>query len=341
MANRTTFTNDIGLPEELVPMLVDKTSACEYASIKRDGTPITVPVGTFPGENGSTIDIATGLAYPTKAERARKNPQVCLLYSDPKGSRVENPPIILVYGRATVRDANLQANTDRYVREGMARSKTFGRLPPFIIRRMTGYLARIWISVTPLKLLWWPNADMEKSPKQWNAPEGTIAPPSDPPPKPLLTLHKPLVAPSSDWKKDLNYAIDQLGTPILTVVNEDGYPVPFRVRSGSLHSDMVDLELLSAMPVEAKGRACLTFHTLQLKNGEMTRNDNMTFIGDVSLDGNGALFKVERRLGEIALRGGLKNTLSFFSIIRAMGKRVATEAERRGQPVPKVQLPVS
>jgi hypothetical protein len=44
-------------------------------------------------------------------ERARRNPKVCLFFSDPVGSGLNNPPIVLVQGLATVRDMGIPANT--------------------------------------------------------------------------------------------------------------------------------------------------------------------------------------------------------------------------------------
>ena len=79
MSDNVQFRNILGLPEELVPLLVGNWSL-EYASMKKDGTPVTIPLIPFPGEDGRTIDINTGLAYTTKAERARNNPRVPLDY---------------------------------------------------------------------------------------------------------------------------------------------------------------------------------------------------------------------------------------------------------------------
>jgi len=330
------FSNGIGLPQDLVPLLVD--GLCEYGSIKRDGTPITSPVIPFPGENGRTIDVQTGITYSSKAERARKNPQVCLLYSEPKASPIEKPPIILVYGQATVYDSDLQANTDRYIRMNLARFTLFRMLPAFILRQMDGYFARIWIAVTPVKLLWWPEGDMGATPQQWHAAEGTEAPPSDPPPGPLPTPHKPLVNTSTDWCKDIAYAFDRLGKPIITVVDEDGYPVPFRARGGSLESDGVHLDLPSAMPAEARGRACLTFHTLKVQKGEMVSNENMSFVGQVSGDKRAALFKVERCLPNVSFSRDPAGVVSLIRSFIRMRKRLKSEAARRGQPVPTVRL---
>jgi hypothetical protein len=337
MQNDQTLTKTIELPQELVPTLM--TSVCEYASLKKDGTPITSPVIPFPGMDGRTIDVQTGLAYPMKAERARKNPQVCLLYSEPKASPVEKPPTVLVYGQACVYDSDLQANTDRYVRMNLARFKMLRPMPAFILRQMDGYLARIWIAVTPLKMLWWPEGDMGATPQQWHAPEGTQAPPCDPPPGPLPNPHKPLVDPPTDWRKDITYAFDRLGIPILTVVDEDGYPVPFRANGGVLGTEGIHLDLPATMPVEAGGRACLTFHTLKVQNGEMVSNENMSFVGEVSGDGYEALFKVERCLPIFSFRRDPAGAVALISSIFRMGKRLEVEAARRGQPVPTVRKP--
>ena len=336
MQSVLTSTNSIGLPQDLVPLLMD--GVCEYASLKKNGTPITSPVIPFPGENGRTIDVQTGLTFPTKAERARNNPQVCLLYSEPKASPLERPPTVLVYGQATVYDSNLQANTDRYVRMSLTRFSLFRPLPAFILRWMNGYLARIWIAVTPLKLLWWPEGDMGVSPQQWHAPEGTQAPPSDPPPGRLPTPHKPLADTPTDWRKDIAYAFDRLGAPIITVVDEDGYPVPFRARGGSLRADGVHLDLPSAMPMEARGCACLTFHTLKVQKGEMVSNENMSFVGEVSGDRGDALFKVERCLPIISASRDPAGVVSLIFGFSRMRKRLEVEAARRGQPVPKINL---
>jgi hypothetical protein len=336
MERDLSFSNALGLPEELVPLLVDSW-ACEYASLKKNGTPITHPLLSFPGEDGRTIDITTGLAYPSKAERARNNPKVCLLYSDPIASQIENPPVTLVYGHATVYDSDLQANTDRYVQASLSRMKMFAQMPGFMLRWMRAYLARIWIAVTPLKVLWWPEGDMEKTPKLWRAPEGTQAPLSDPKPEPLSTPHKPWMDTHSDWRKEITYAFDKLGSPFLTVVDEEGYPVPFRVQSGSLQSDGVSLDISPAMPTDTRGRACLTFHSIKVKNGEMVSNDNKSFLGTMSEDG--VSFKVKRQLDSSQIKFDLGGMLSFVSMIRRLGERVDAEAGRRGQPVPKIRLP--
>jgi hypothetical protein len=71
--------------------IFERAITVEYASMTRSGAPITVPVTPFMGENGATLDVSTGLTYPTKAERARRNPRVALLYADHIGSGLADP----------------------------------------------------------------------------------------------------------------------------------------------------------------------------------------------------------------------------------------------------------
>lgn len=71
--------NPAGWPEELLP-LFERAITVEYASLTRANTPVTYPVPPYVGDEVLTLDVSTGLTYPTKAERARRNPNVALLY---------------------------------------------------------------------------------------------------------------------------------------------------------------------------------------------------------------------------------------------------------------------
>lgn len=337
MSSKTESANLAALPEELVPLLGEKTLTCEFASIKGDGTPINAPLVPYLGENGRTVDLATGLAYPLKADRARKNPKVSLLYAEPLAALIEDPPVILIQGQATIYDADLQANFDRFMRLNRA-SETFAKTPSFLIRWLSGYLARIWISVTPLKVLWWPQGDLSRPPEKWLAPPATQAPPSDPPPKPLARPHKAIVSTTADWRTELEQALLQMGRPTLTVVDEDGYPAPFRVAGASLDDGGARLVLPGAMPTKARGRACLNFYTLQVKDDEMVANETVSFIGHVTGEDDEALFAVERQLPNLNIRSGFRGTISNVLEMRRIGKRAEAEAARRGQSPPQVRL---
>jgi hypothetical protein len=77
----------------------------------------------------------------------------------------QDAPVVLVQGLATVRDADLQANTDRYVRVALAKApEMFRGTPRFLLRRLDFYFARIWIQVTPIRLCWWPSTALDQAP---------------------------------------------------------------------------------------------------------------------------------------------------------------------------------
>ena len=63
--------NPAGWPADLLPVF-ERSITCEFASLTRQGTPITFPVTPYLGEDERTLDVSTGLTYPAKAERARR-----------------------------------------------------------------------------------------------------------------------------------------------------------------------------------------------------------------------------------------------------------------------------
>lgn len=303
----------------------------EYASLTAKGQPITYPVTPYVGEN--TLDVSTGLTYPTKADRARRNPKVALLYSDSVGSGLKNPPTALVYGYAAVRDHNLQANTDRYVRESIRRfPQTYNNMPSFVLKRMNWYFARIWIEVTPIKILWWENGALDSAPQVWRAAAPAMPSLLDPPPagvNPGAWKDAP-----PDWRASVTHAVRAMGNPVLTVVDAEGFPVPFRVKHANAASDGFDLDLYGGMPTLAQGFACLTFHTHpEVFNGQ----ENLVFVGKVQPNGH---FQVERQLADWSLKGGsLGATVSMMINGRKLAPRMKAEAARRGQPIPVINLP--
>src|SRR3712207_8774554 len=108
------------LPED-VQAVFDRFITTEFTTIDRRGQPITWPVTPYYSPGDQCIDVTTGLGYPKKADDARANPMVALLFSDPTGSGLERPPMVLVQGTAEVDDRDLKRNRERYERESGAK----------------------------------------------------------------------------------------------------------------------------------------------------------------------------------------------------------------------------
>src|SRR5205085_3493297 len=131
-------------------------------TIDRVGQPITWPVTPYYSPGAPCIDVTTGLGYPKKARDAEANPMVALLFSDPNGSGLANPPMVLVQGSAEVDDRDLDANRERYVRESLQKLPATAKLtPPASIRRMLDwYYSRIYIHVRPERVYMWPGGEV-------------------------------------------------------------------------------------------------------------------------------------------------------------------------------------
>ncbi len=133
-------------------------------------------------------------------------------------------------------------------------------------------------------------------------------------------------------------AVGGLGTPILTVVDADGWPVPIVVTSCQLEGETFRVGLPRGQWVPTiEGRACLTFskHTPDFREYE-----NALFLGSVTRDGERAVFRIERALPTISLTGSRwRRIREFASFQRIVKDRVRTEAARRGQGPPKIRIP--
>lgn len=332
-ATHAEFANPAGWPTEVLPVF-QHAITCEFASVTRRATPITLPLTPYVGADGRTLDVSTGLTYPAKAERVRRNPRVCLLFSDPIGSGLKDPPVVLVYGLAAVRDHDLQTNADRYV--WLSRQKLpglYGQLPWFVVRTQRWYWCRIWILTTPLTILWWPGGRTSEAPLRWQAPPSTVpltsdaAPPGHQPPswQPAPT----------EWRPRAAFAARDLGIPVLTVMDGAGFPVPIRARAVEPIPAGFRLTMPGFLPAPVQGAASLTFHD---HDARFTREENATFVGDVVCDGAEARFTVERALGDLSASGSLpRRVWSVFNSRRRLLPRLRAEAARRGQPIPHIR----
>ncbi len=266
-------------PEELTEVF-DNSVTVEYTSLTRKGAPICVPTTPYIGRDYSTLDVSTGLTYPAKAERARRNPKVCLLYADPIGSGLDSPPVIMVQGIAAVRDSDLQANTDRYVSLTLSKlPEAYRGKPRVALRLMPWYFARIWIEITPVKIYWWNGRSLVSQPQVYEVGDDIVLPVSDPAPQGHTP--PPWIDPPASWESSADLVVKDMEGCLcdLSVIGADGFPACLPVERVERNPEGFTLvvgsgagELLSS----GDGPACLTFHA---HPGKFTSQQNRTFVG--------------------------------------------------------------
>ncbi|RYH13965.1 MAG: hemerythrin HHE cation-binding protein [Alphaproteobacteria bacterium] len=288
-----------------------------FTSISAAGVPIDTPLLIFYPEDLSTIDLATGLAYPAKAERARRNPKVGLLIE----GRADEP-VISIAGMAAVRDSNIEANAIRYISE-------VGHYGPSLMqpwevgRNAVWYWSRIIMEVMPAKVMWWENrAAMEGAPNVLEQPAGTVYPASDP--APAAQPSASVKWPATPWHEHIQSFLDRKARGQLSLFDADGFALPISAKSVKLEGDMLVLDLPKGAPwTQESGTAGFTFE------------GRATFVGDVARDGSTYRFKVERMLPYMPM------VIDAEQVLLPEGKeglmeRLRHELGRRGQGIPNI-----
>jgi hypothetical protein len=247
------------LPQE-VQDAFERFVTCEYATIDARQQPIVWPVTPYYSSGAPTLDTTTGLGYPKKADDARRNPRVAMLFSDPTGSGIESGIQVLVQGTAEVDDRDLEANRRRYERESAVKLPRGRSVKgPRLLRGIFGwYVERIYIKVRPERVFVWPDGDVGKQPACHDTHmEEVRSGHSEEPLKP----HAPPAGGAAPWDE----RVEQLGrryrSAVLAWIAPDGFPLAVRIpvspdaglRRVSLGAEPAGLPL-------AEGLACLTAH---------------------------------------------------------------------------------
>jgi hypothetical protein len=306
------------LPERVFKFLESGVVA-EFATLSAANLPIDTPTYYFPSDDMKTIDLATGLINPSKAERARRNPKVGMLM---EGGATE--PVVALRGHAAVHDTDFDANALRYCAE-----TGFRMLSPNMTwaeaRKNVQYWTRIIIEVMPSRILWWDTpAVMDGPPQVWNAPAGAIYPKSDPAPPGEASRG---LWPARPWQDVALDAHAKSRLPHLTVCDPEGYPMPIRARAFEQVENGFKLTLPHGVPWPYTGQATLSFE------------GHMIFAGTAVTDGAYTLLKVARALPQNQASQSKSGVLHLGDDMRRIRQeKLETELKRRGKPIPNIPV---
>jgi hypothetical protein len=329
--------------DELPRAVADLIRSCtivEFGTVSSAGVPIDTSMIYFPSEGAQTLDVATGIGYPAKAERVRKNPKVGLLLE----GCGPNEPVVSIAGMGAVRDTDLQANTQRYIVEtGFQR---ISRVPWSIGQRAVWYYCKIMVEITPARIMWWDShAAMDQPPQVWRAPANTAYPPSDP--EPPGRVSAPVQWEQPPWQEAYRHATNRealmmlhrlpgVVTPEgikpsapppghLTLCDDEGFPLPIRAHDIELVEGGLRMRLPKVAPWRRSGKATLTYEGLE------------TFVGEVTDEGEATFLKVERILPFHPIMANPPSMWDPSPDARAgLMSRLRQETERRGVPIPTI-----
>lgn len=130
---------------------VDAYRTCEFATLSKDGIPLTWPTSAKRQDDGTFL-ITTSLGFPQKAFNIRRDSRVALLFSEPTGSGLANPAQVFVTGTAVCPDdvVTSPAGLESYwamLFERQPSSRAY-LIPPFRWL-MDWYYQRLLITITP------------------------------------------------------------------------------------------------------------------------------------------------------------------------------------------------
>jgi hypothetical protein len=259
-----------------VQAVFDRFITTELTTVDRAGQPITWPVTPYYRPGDPCIDVTTGLGYPKKADDARANPLVSLLFSDPTGSGLTDPPVVLVQGSAEIDDKDLEANRRRYSREMVEKLPGLARWdPPDRFKRFLGwYYTRIYIHVRPERVYVWSAGATE--PVLFDAHMEEVRSGHSEEPE---RFHAAPEGGATAWHPRIRQLGANHRTAVLSFVSPDGFPFATRVQAQADEANR--LVRIEAPPVGAPlqaGLACLTAHAHE---PELTWMENFQVRGDL------------------------------------------------------------
>jgi Pyridoxamine 5'-phosphate oxidase len=301
---------------------------CELTTVDATKQPITWPVTPYYRLGGPEIDITTGLGYPKKAEDARRNHRVSLLFSDPTGSRLDRPPAVLVQGTAKVDDEDLAANRARYYRESQEKLPAVkSMMPPKLVQRfLDWYLTRIYVHVRPERIYVWSGGDFGREPRLYGSHIEEVR--SGHFEEPVVDTASPEGGPPV-WDDRMGELGRRYRTAVVSVVAPDGFPLSARVPIELDESRRrIRLEQAPVGVPLARGLACVTAHE---HDPDFKWQVNFQVRGDLVPEGGTWVVVPRRLIGGFELPpGGLERWTGNARKIMRFRKAARRQKRRRG-----------
>lgn len=314
------------LPSE-VTAVFDRFITTELTTVDAKGQPITWPVTPYYRPGDAWIDITTGLGYPKKANDARANPLVSLLFSDPTGSGLTDAPMVLVQGAAEVDDRDLNANRKRYGVESIEKLPATASLhpPEFFKRFFTWYYTRIYVHIRPERVYVWPNQDASAEPALYGVHMEEVRSGHSEEPE---RFHASPDGGASAWDHRLGELGTRYPSAVLSLVSPDGFPfsarVPVRVDEAARRIRIEGEPC--GIPFQA-GLACLTAHA---HHPDFLWQQNFQVRGDLVFQNDHWALIPHKMVGGFELPPGrIRAVRSFLSKARRFRRTAKRELARR------------
>jgi hypothetical protein len=284
----------------------------EFTTIDPRGRPITWPVVPFYSEGSLAVTTAVGM--PRKAEHARRNPRVALLFSDATGAGIERPSMILVQGTAVVDDADLDANRARYSDDTAAKPTGPAEAPR--ARGHDWYFTRIYIHVQPERVYVWRDGDVGVQPNLYGEPLTTRA----------------ASPPASRGAASTERRIAEIGsryeTAVLSMIAPDGFPLSIRLpMTADRRGRSIAIDVAPAGLELRPGPVCVTAHD---HDPELHWTRNFQVRGDLVADDHGWVVLPHRIIGgfELPPTGSLVRAVANIPKIRRFRRTARRERGR-------------
>jgi hypothetical protein len=163
---------------------------------------------------------------------------------------------------------------------------------------------------------------MCEAPSEWRARAGTIFPSSDPAPSGKVSGAPQWDQPA--WQDLATTALARGWVSHLTLLDDEGYPIPLRTRDVTAGDGGFRIVMPKALPW-SEGKATLSFMGWNL------------FVGDVTLANGVRIMEIERALPILPLTKDASEVLKPSDYSRkSLDERLRYESERRDQPIPIV-----